>query len=377
MTRSITLFSSFSPDLGGGGTNLRSLIPELRGVDVTWLYTAGRPATFPGSIQVGPPMAGGSIWHDLSRCVALWSGVPTLGLRQVLSALRARGTDRYWVVGANEGILVARALAREGARVHLTIQDDVPDGVFGRSHRYRFLPPLVRPTFETTLRRVASVDVTSDGMQAYYRQRLGLSSVVVHPFVAELPPPAPGRPSDGELAVGHIGSIYATDEWRSFVRALEATAKKSGRTAKMIMIGLAPKFRPAAAELAGTVEIVDDLPEAEAVRRLAGCHFLYAMYPFEPRSEVFRRTSLPTKISSYLKCRRPIFAHSPAGSTLIDIVERHGLGVACTSTASAALEERIAACAALRLPDESYERARSETYGTGNVERLAACLLAL
>jgi hypothetical protein len=322
-------------------------------------------------------MAGGRIWRDLGRSVALWSGVPTRSLRRVLSALRSRGTDKYWVVGANEGIVVARALAREGARVHLTIQDDLPDGVFARSQRYRFLPPLVRPTFEATLRQVASVDVTSDGMQSYYRQRLGLSSVVVHPFVSALPPPTPSHPPDGELVVGHLGSIYAADDWRSFVRALEAVAKRTNRKPKMIMIGLAPKFRPVAAEFRDTISLIDDLPEPEAVSRLGRCHFLYAMYPFDPRSDVFRRTSLPTKITSYLKCRRPVFAHSPAGSTLLDIVDRHGLGVGCTSMSSGEIQDRIVECAALRLPDETYERARRDTYGTGNVERLSACLRAL
>jgi hypothetical protein len=92
---------------------------------------------------------------------------------------------------------------------------------------------------------------------------------------------------------------------------------------------------------------------------------------------VFRRTSLPTKITSYLKCRRPVFAHSPAGSTLLDIVDRHGLGVGCTSMSSGEIQDRIVECAALRLPDETYERARRDTYGTGNVERLSACLRAL
>ncbi|SRR6266498_997016 len=374
MGRAITLFSPYSPDLGGGGTNLRSLIPELRGFEIEWLYTATRASSFPRSTCVAPFLAGGPVWRDLSRVVALWTGVPTTTLVRVLSAMRARSSDKYWVVGHGEGIVVARALARAGARVHLSIQDDVPDGVFARSQRYRALAPFVRPTFEATLRRMASIDVTSDGMQRYYAERLGLSTVVVHPFVSVLPPASTTAPPASEIRVGHVGSIYAVDAWRSFLQALQVVAKETGRRAKMIMIGLAPKYRAAAREFGDVVEIQDDLPEPDAVARISTCHFLYAMYPFDARSTVFRTTSLPTKLTTYLKSRRPIFGHSPAGSTLLEIVDQFGIGLPCTTTAISDIADRIRRFLALSVPDNAYERAREEVYGTGNVERLRACL---
>ncbi len=323
MGRAITLFSPYSPDLGGGGTNLRSLIPELRGFEIEWLYTATRASSFPRSTCVAPFLAGGPVWRDLSRVVALWTGVPTTTLVRVLSAMRARSSDKYWVVGHGEGIVVARALARAGARVHLSIQDDVPDGVFARSQR---------------------------------------------------PPASTTAPPASEIRVGHVGSIYAVDAWRSFLQALQVVAKETGRRAKMIMIGLAPKYRAAAREFGDVVEIQDDLPEPDAVARISTCHFLYAMYPFDARSTVFRTTSLPTKLTTYLKSRRPIFGHSPAGSTLLEIVDQFGIGLPCTTTAISDIADRIRRFLALSVPDNAYERAREEVYGTGNVERLRACL---
>jgi hypothetical protein len=373
----VVLFSPYSPDLGGGGTNLRTLIPRLDNVDVEWLYTAPGTAKEPRTVRLGAPLSGGPVWTDLARTVALWGGVQTPAFRRIVAALTSRGAQRYWIVGHVEGALVARALAASGARVHLSIQDDVPDGVFARSQRYRPLAGFVRPAFESTLRRVASIDVTSDGMQRYYEERLGVSSVVVHPFVGALPA-APSRPAlAGELRLGHIGSIYSTDEWRALLRALQVVSAERGLAPKMLMIGLAAKYRPIADEFPGCVELVSDLPEAEAVERLFTCHVVYAMYPFDARSDVFRRTSLPTKLTSYIKAQRPILAHSPAGSTLLDIVERYRLGIACTASGGRDVEAALRAALAHDASASAFERARDEVYGDGNAARLSACLQAL
>lgn len=377
MTKNIALFSPYSPDLGGGSTNLRSLIPHLEGLRVRWLYTAARSSAFPDSVRVGPPMAGGPVCHDLSRQVALWSGLPTRTFHRVISDLTDTGSSGFWIVGHNEGVMVARALARRGARVHLTIQDDVPEGIFARSRRYRPLVPLVRATYEATLRRMASIDVTSDGMQAYYREKLGLSTVVIHPFVAALPASSVPRLPLDEIRVGHIGSVYSMGEWRAFVVALGRVARKRQLRARMLMVGLASKYRALASEFPDVIEIVDDLPEAEAVERLSTCHFLYAMYPFDPRSDVFRRTSLPTKVTTYLKCLRPILAHAPEGSTLLDLVDLHHIGVACSSVADDVIEGAIERAISTTVPHEGYERTRQEVYGIENAERLRACLEAL
>jgi hypothetical protein len=376
-SRKVVLFSPFSPDAGGGGTNLRTLLPRLDNVQVDWLYTAPSEARQPNTVRVAGSLAGGARWHDLSRMVALWSGVPTFTLRAVVEAIMTRGASGYWVVGHNEGIVVARALARRGARVHLTIQDDVPDGVFARSQRYRPLAPFIRPTFESTLRRMASIDVTSDGMQRYYEERLGVRSVVVHPLIEALPA-APSAPAvTDEIRVGHIGSIYALEELRAALRALRSIASERGVRAKMIMIGLAPKYRSVAAEFGDLVALVDDLPETLAVERLFACHFLYAMYPFDARSDVFRRTSLPTKITTYLKCQRPILAHAPVGSTLLDIVTRYGVGHSCTTSTTEAIAAAMRDLLDASVPADAYERARAGVYGVENADRLSGCLAAL
>src|SRR5262245_11335299 len=202
--RRIVLFSPFPPNIGGGSVVLKSLIPQLEEFDISWLYTAPRDQQFSGATWLGPGLGGGSPWHDLSRAALLWSRVETPRLDHLAKELMSRPADGHWIVAHFEGTLVARVLMHRGARVHLTVQDDQPDGLFKRSRRYRLLAPLARPTYQQTLKLARSVDVTSEGMRRYYASRLGLKSVVVNRFISQLPATTPPPARVNQIEVGHI-----------------------------------------------------------------------------------------------------------------------------------------------------------------------------
>jgi len=377
--RSIVLFSPYSPRIGGGGAILRSLIPRLEDIEVTWLYTADRDQEWAGAEWIGPGLGGGSMARDLSNAALLWSRVETRRLGELARTLLAANPDGFWILAHNEGTLVARALMRRGAAVHLSVQDDVPDGIFGRSNRYRWLAPLARPTYDETLRRAPSVDVICEGMRRYYAARLGVEAAVVHRWLPPLGAPTVAAGASGELHVGHIGTIYAASEWRAFLNALRAYAAARALRPRMTMVGLAERYHALAAEFADMVELLPDTPEAEAVTCLQRCDFVYAMYPFEPRGDVFRRTSLPTKVSSYLLCQRPIFGHAPAASSLADVLRAHDIGLLFPSAAGtpAAFEAAFDGIREKVASPGAYEAARAALFGDGNVQRLATALARL
>lgn len=374
--RSITLFSPYSPRIGGGGAILRSLIPRLGDFNVTWLYTADRDQEWVGAEWIGPGLGGGSTARDLSQALLLWSRVETARLREITQTLLAQKSDGYWILAHNEGTLVARALMRRGAAVHLSVQDDVPDGIFGRSNRYRWLAPLARPTYDETMKRAASVDVICEGMRRYYSARLGVDAAVVHRWLPPLDPPATSPDAPGELHVGHIGTIYAPSEWRAFLNALRAFATARRLRPRMTMIGLHERYHAVAGEFQDIVQLVPDTPEAEAVTRLQRCDFVYAMYPFDARADVFRRTSLPTKVSSYLLSQRKIFGHAPAASSLADVLRAHDVGVLFPSPAGspAMFEAAFESIRSKIVEPAAYENARAALFGDGNVQRLRAAL---
>lgn len=372
----VALFTSFSPEIGGGSVNLRTLIAGLRDVRVTWYFLGPSREASPQRVSLGPPLVGGPIGRDLIRTPVMWLGGQRTRIDALVDRILAGRHDCHWVVAMDEGIPVGLRLAQRAPAVpvHVTIQDDQEHGMYGRSRRYRYVARLTRKPVRQLLRAARSVDVTSEEMGHYYRAQLGLSSTVLHPIVAG-PVPAVTPPRDPRrLTLGHIGAIYSAREFETMLHALKRAAAELGREPAGCFIGLLPRYRPLVEQLGIAVEMPDWLNESEAVQRLARCDFVYAMYPFDRRSEVFVRTSLPTKLTTYVQAGRPVLAHAPNESTLARTVVRFGIGVACGENTVEAVAQGIARAATVECAPARFEELRSAFYGTDNATRLEALL---
>ena len=377
----VCLFTSFHPDLGGGGSAcLQSAIAHFTRVEVRWLFVGSQDAVFPNSCRVGRSFLGGGLLRDLLAAPLLWAGWCCRELRQVVAVLAAEPADAYWFVAMNEGILAGNALAKQSRKpFHVSVQDDQAEAICRRSRRYRWLEPLALRGWKKLLHRAASVDVISSGMQDYYRKHRKLDSQVFHPYVPQLPP-APPALNDTELHVGHLGTLYSESEVLAFMQGAASAARQLGRRLRLSFVG-GNRINPAdhAALLPGdaVIEVSPSLPEQEAMAKLSGCHLLYAMYPFDERCRVFRMTSLPTKLSSYIQLQRPVFAHTPADSTLADMVQRHSVGSVCASLDPAIIAEAVLSALQNTPSPAAFERMREAEYGAHHVTRLEDALLQL
>ena len=377
----VCLFTSFLPDLGGGGSAcLQSAIAHFTRVEVRWLFVGSQDAVFHNSCRVGRSFLGGGLLLDLLAAPLLWAGWRSRELRQVVAVLAAEPADAYWFVAMNEGILAGNALANDSKKpFHVSVWDDQAEAICRRSRRYRWLEPLALRGWKKLLGRAGSVDVISSGMQDYYRKHRQLDSEVFHPYVPHLPP-APSALNDTELHVGHIGTLYSECEVLAFMRGAASAARQLGRRLRLSFIGR-NRINPAdhAALLPGdaVIEVSPSLPEEEAMAKLSACHLLYAMYPFDERCRVFRMTSLPTKLSSYIQAQRPVFAHTPADSTLADMVQRHSIGSVCASLDIPVIAEAVKAALRCRPAPGVFESMRAAEYGEQNVISLEDALLRL
>jgi hypothetical protein len=373
----VCLFTAFSPAAGGGGTNLRSILPDVqKSVEIAWLYTAG--AVVPGREDgwVGLPAIGGeNPLKDFFRTSMILGGKPSRRIEEIVTRLLAVPCDAYWVVSHNEGLRVALELCQRSERpVHLTIQDDWAGALCARSKRYKALAPLARRMSDRTIKAVSSIDVTSEGMRKYYKQRAGVDSAVIHPVIPEhLPAPVDQFACD-KVTVGHAGSLYAIGEFLTFAKALAAFARHNQRTAEIRMWGpsLAPEELPE--QIREMVTIHPACEEQELVGELARCHFLYAMYPFSRSLRIFARTSLPTKLSTYVQSQRPILGHGPAGSTLASFLQETQTGITWSNAKVQDGVRSITSSMQLSVERRQWEQARDVYYGEANAH---AMLLAL
>jgi glycosyltransferase involved in cell wall biosynthesis len=371
----VLLITTFLPDVGGGSVILRSLISPLKdeGIDVKWLYiTKKKAVNFPGAKWLGEGLMGGEFIKDIINSGLLWHGVKTKQFKRIIDKIISLKADAYWVVGHSDGILVAKEIAqRINIPVHLTIHDDLVGGWFGRTRRYRWLLNPARKLFAETMHSVSSVDVVSESMHRYYQKMLGADSVVVHRYLSSLPKLEPKPIEPSTLVVGHIGSIYSANEFRLFCQALENYGQQKGLCVKFIVIGADRRFLPT-----DFSQLIVDIPEQdenEAIVELSQCHFLYAMYPFGRAFSVFRQTSLPTKVTTYLQVQRPILAHTPSDSTLAEIISTYQLGINSNALTTAELSKGISQIREYQLSERAFEEAHTALFGFENVNRMVAC----
>lgn len=367
----IALFTPFSPDIGGGSIQLKSLLPQLTEFEIDWYYLASAKGASGVGTWLGPQLMGGPLLHDVSRASRLWLQGTSRRIREIAAQMDA---DLYWIVAMNEGVLVGLELSASGKPVHLTVHDD-PVSVFQRSARYRHLSPLMSKSFSRLLRSARSVDVISHGMRDFYRAKFGIESLVVYRYVQGLPRFKDHVIGKDVLRVGHIGIIYNASQFREFVEALRAHGRRLSVPVKLVKIGRSREFEKVQEDHPDLVEDLGELPEKAAIEELSKCNFLYSMYPDLPRFEVFRKTSQPMKLSTYIQAQRPIFAHTPEDSTLAAAVRKYRIGTVCASSDRQGIEVALKAHLQLEeVPRERFEQARSELLGIAQVRALESAL---
>ncbi len=380
--KNVTLFTPFPPNRGAGAAYFHEAIKTFEQIRVTWAYlgpTPDRPQ--PGTIHLGPNRVGGSLSKDVFCSSLLWLGAMRSWVKQTALQLANLRADAYWIVPMHETIPVGLELTRNTrSPVHLSIQDDQTDSIGQRSRRYRHLIPLMRRQWLQLAHTARSIDVCSHGMQKYYSNRYSLPCSVFHPYVPHLPAQSHLGKNSIKLTVGHIGSLYSTQEWRAFLVGLKSIALASASQLHLRLVN--PSGIPLAetkAILGGhEVEVTPHLEDAELCQLLGQCDFLYSMFPFDTRSEVFRRTSLPSKLATYLKAGRPIFAHTPADSTLATWIEDTALGNVCPSLDQAHIHTTLTQVMSRPATSPQHsEQVRDRQYGRHYADSLHDSLVSL
>jgi hypothetical protein len=363
----IVLFTPYSPVIGGGSVQLRSHISHLAELNVQWCYLAGEPVAGKNWRCIGRPLTPLQFALDMSARAGLPGS--TSAVSQITDRLHA---DIYWVVGHYEGISVADELLARGKTVHLTIHDE-PLAMLIRSRRFRPLWPLMARVFPRVLRGAKSVDVTSTAMRDYLKRKYNVDSFTVYKYLPELPL-IKSQVSEDTLTVGHIGSLYHRTLFRQFVLACRELARAQKRSFKIVRIGGSPEMDTIAAENLASFELHGELLEEDALPLLAGCDFVYAMYPYGIRFRGFRRTSLPIKLSTYIQAQRPIFAHTPPDSGLAQVVGEFNVGKVCSSRRQPDIRKTIEDLLRSRFAREDFEKLRVELMSENQLDQLRMAL---
>lgn len=378
--RRICLFTAHSPLVGGGGANFRSLISNLPELTIDWYYLANNKATGYERGYLGKGFMGDRIDKDVWQTGLMLSGMHLSSIDRIVQKLISIECDAYWIVSHNEGIRVALELSTvQNARpVHLTVNDDWSGSLCARSTRYRLFGSLADRMTRKVLKAVTSFDVTSRGMQTYYENISGRKGDISHRYItkdsltssASLP-----AQNSGRIKIGHIGSVYNKDVFFQFIDLMQLFSKESNVDFELCMWGWGGHINEIPNHLRNHVTSLANLPESQVIPQLAQCTFVYAMYPMDKRSNLFSRTSMPTKLSSYIQAGRPILGHGPADSSLAEFLHSTNTGVLWENIDKTDGLNAIVKLLRLEVDQCCWEFARGRYYGEANLATMRKVLL--
>lgn len=304
---------------GGGGVILRSILAQPDLSRILWVTPAAATAAMSGVVRTIYLRSGrhGNTRPSLGRDILF--GARALADEALQAAERA-GCRAIWAVLHGSVVAIAERLVADvhGLPVHVSVHDDPAYGIALRSRRYVALAPVLQRRLLNTLAGARSVDVVSEGMKRRYAGVCTVEPVIVHRALSNPVESARRHLAAGQcITVGVIGNVYS--EWQLLVlaRALSMAAKDNRVQGRLIVIGsgYGGRFRRRLQRLVA-VEMLGHVDEEKAVDHLRQCFMLYVNYPFSLRYTVLRRTSFPTKLSTYVQAARPLLLHAPTDSSV-------------------------------------------------------------
>ncbi len=302
---------------GGGSEIVRSLVGHEIGKTIAFA-TLTDPGK--GSERWRYVLAEGSIAR-FGRSSYLWDSV--LGVKriakEVVKLANHLKVKRIWFVLHGAVVQIAnRSRQLTNIPIHVSVHDDPPYGVGLRSTRQLLMVPKINRDFRSVLQHATSVDVISIEMQNYYRSKHGINSTVVHRGLNQHQITTAAANPEKQLSIGILGNTYGQRQLRKLVKVLLRLKLRQQSDIGLVLIGRSPHFEQVENRFSKDLKIerLGHLSETLAVETLSKCDLLYLNYPFDWNCGVFRRTSFPTKLSTYLLSRRPILVHAPAGSTI-------------------------------------------------------------
>lgn len=202
---------------------------------------------------------------------------------------------------------------------------------------------LLARDFADAIRTSVRCAVISDEMKKLYEKEYGTRAVVVRYGTRRSGNEStlPGLSAGRVLNIGFAGSMYARTSSNAFLDALDSVNwHVGGRRVRIHYFGsdliLKGIKQPA------DVRYLGWRPEAEVVEALSRTDLLYLPYMFDGKDDMRARLSFPTKLSTYLSARRPIFYHGPEYSAPARFLQNYRAGLCCYSLLAADIAAALA-----------------------------------
>lgn len=263
-----------------------------------------------------------------TRCFRL----PRL-VNRVAAFAREFRADRIWCI--LEGQTLIRLGGRVARRLNVPLHTQVydPPQWWIREQRFDSLSAgSILRAYDSAIRASRRCAAASWAMAEDYRRIYGVQALPLIPSLDSrlAVPPAEGPTREKSLTIGVAGKMYAADEWRALLAALDrASWTMNGR--KVTVRYLGPSQLQTSPRHASGIESLGWRSQPETIRLLSETDVLYCPYWFDSAFEPVARHSFPAKLTTYLAAGRPVLFHGPEYAAPAKFLREHDAGLGCHS----------------------------------------------
>jgi len=220
-----------------------------------------------------------------------------------------------------------------GRRVHVSLHDDLQATARSEGCSVDFIKEV--GAFVSGLGRIgASADAVSEELLAEILPHASRTAIATLPVDSHKCVPAFIGPSlHGPLTIGFSGNFFGEQEFECFVEGLRRWSRRSRRDWRMITFG-----DPTLCRLDSSIDSRGFTPPDQVRAALSGCDLLLLPSPLN-RPEM--RSSMPTKLVSYLELGRMIFTFAPEKSATERVLNESHLGPVVSVCDPALVEHRL------------------------------------
>jgi len=185
--------------------------------------------------------------------------------------------------------------------------------------------------FKETLQASLRCSVASKGMQAEYKKRYGIDSVVLIHGVSlnSKRPPKTRLTTEGKFVIGFAGSVYAAKEWQALLNALYTVDWRIGE--REVIVKVLGDWIPLRAQGKMHIEYLGWRSPEETLDILSQVDVTYLPYWFDKSRRLSVRVCFPNKLSIYLAAGRPVLYHGPENSSPTHFLQQYPAGLCCHS----------------------------------------------
>jgi glycosyltransferase involved in cell wall biosynthesis len=256
---------------------------------------------------------------------------------------RAFRADTLWCTLEGQSLIRLAIPVAQGLGVPLLTEVfDPPTWELRDNSAHRLLKERLLNEFANAIRYSRMCATASWLMAEQYAHDYGANTVAFLPSLEHrfAMPPAKEMNSGKELIIGLAGQVYATNEWKALVTALNAADWKVGnRTVRIRLLG---KYRKSLiADRAERIEHLGWHTQENTVKLLSEADILYCPYWLDPGFKTEARLSFPSKLATYLAAGRPVLFHGPEYASPAQFLKENEAGFACHSNEASHLIEAL------------------------------------